>query len=137
MRRFALTFVLAGALLAVSAPIVAAHECVVSNRSAAGNAGALHSGRWVQLTLADIFGFIHGVVEGRPLDDSEIDAAVELAVDSGLPRNGWVTRSDKTIGEGSKNPNLANGKGMDHLSLLYGDQIVGIYFEIVGGGAGG
>lgn len=137
MRRIALTFVLAGALLAVSAPIVAAHECIIANRSDAGNAGALHSGRWTQLTLADIFGFINGVVDGPPLTNSEIAAAVEIAVADGLPRNGWVTRSDKTIGEGSKNPNLANGKGLDHLAGLYGEQIVGIYFQVLSGRGGG
>jgi hypothetical protein len=46
--------------------------------------------------------------------------------------DGWVVRSDKTIGAGSNNPNLANGKGVDHLADVYGNQIVGIYFVALG-----
>jgi hypothetical protein len=37
------------------------------------------------------------------------------------------------IGEGSNNPNLANHKGVDHLIDDYGNQIVGIYFTVLGG----
>lgn len=55
-----------------------------------------------------------------------------MAVAAGLPADGWVIRFDKTIGDGSKNPNLANGKGLDHLVDSVGETIVGIYFGIVG-----
>ena len=50
----------------------------------------------------------------------------------GLPAGGWTTRSDKTIGENSKNPNLGNGKGLDHLADSVGPQVVGIYFQALG-----
>jgi hypothetical protein len=132
MRRIALSFVLAGTLLAVAAPAVFGHECTIASRSAKGDAGAQHSANWGRLGLADVFGFIHEVVGGRPLTPAEIDQAVEMAVDAGLPADGWVVRVDKTIGEGSNNPNLANGKGLDHLADSAGPAIVGIYFQIAG-----
>ena len=135
MRRFALTFALAGALLAVSAPTVLGHECTIASRSAQGDAGALNSGRWVRLTLADVFGFIHTVLPGDnpALTPDQIDEAVAIAVAAGLPADGWVVRGDRTVGEGSHNPNLANGKGLDHLADSVGGLIVGIYFQVLGG----
>jgi hypothetical protein len=132
MRRIALSLALAGSLLAVAAPAVLGHECTIASRSAQGNAGAQHSANWGVLTLADVFGFINTQVGGRPLTPAEIDQAVAIAIDAGLPAEGWVTRTDKTIGEGSHNPNLANGKGLDHLADSAGPTIVGIYFSIVG-----
>jgi hypothetical protein len=32
----------------------------------------------------------------------------------------FTVRSDKTIGEGSQNPNLGNGRGLDHIEDAYG-----------------
>jgi len=32
----------------------------------------------------------------------------------------FTVRSDKTIGEGSANPNLGNGKGVDHIEDAFG-----------------
>ena len=133
MRRLFASLVLSATLLAVAAPIVAAHECVISSRSAHGNTGADHSDRWAPLTLSDVFGFIHTAVGGPALTPDQIDEAVEIAIDQGLPAD-WLVRIDKTIGEGSKNPNLADGKGLDHLEGLVGEQIVGIYFQVVGAG---
>jgi hypothetical protein len=132
MRRVLLSLALAGSISAVAAPAVFAHECVIASRSAQGNVGALHSGSWMNLTLADIFGFINGVVGGPALTPSQIDWAVSEAIAEGLPAGGWVTRADKTIGEGSANPNLADGKGLDHLADSVGPQIVGIYFQALG-----
>ena len=132
MRRFALSLVLAGSLLAIAAPAVLGHECTIASRSAKGDAGALHSANWGRLTLQDVFGFIGAELGGRDLTADEIDDAVALAVQAGLPADGWVIRSDKTIGEGSSNPNLANGKGLDHLIDSAGPTIAGIYFSIVG-----
>ena len=53
---------------------------------------------------------------------------VAEAANQGLPANGWVVNGKLTIGEGSSNPNLTDGRGLDHLSIAYGEQIVGIYF---------
>jgi len=136
MRRFAMTIALAGVLLAVSAPTVLGHECTIASRSAQGDSGSLHSGRWVRLTLADVFGFIHTVIPGvhPALTPEQIDAAIAIATAApyNLPEDGWVVRSDKTIGEGSSNPNLANGKGLDHLADSEGPTLAGIYFQAGG-----
>ena len=129
MRRVLFSLALAASISAVAAPAVFAHECVIASRSAQGDAGALHSANWMRLTLQDIFGFINGDVGGPALTPDQITWAVNEAVAEGLPADGWVTRADKTIGEGSNNPNLANGKGLDHLVDSVGGQIVGIYFQ--------
>ena len=132
MRRLVASLLLAGSLTVVAAPAVFAHECYIASRSAQGDAGALHSGRWTQLPLPIIFGFINGIVGGPALTADQIVWAVNEAVAEGLPADGWVIRADKTIGEGSANPNLANGKGLDHLADSVGRQIVGIYFQALG-----
>lgn len=130
MRRILSGILLSAALLTLAAPVVAAHECIISSRSAQGDAGADHSGNWDRLRLEDIFGFIHFDVGGPALTPDQIEEAVDIAVAQGLPENGWLTRVDKTIGEGSSNPNLHDGKGLDHLVGLVGEQIVGIYFQV-------
>jgi hypothetical protein len=84
------------------------------------------------LSLRAIFGFIHLPVGGSALTPAQIDWAVGEAANQGMPADGWLIRSDKTIGEGSSNPNLADGKGVDHLVDAYGVQIVGIYFQALG-----
>jgi hypothetical protein len=119
-------------LTAVAAPAVFAHECTIASRSTQGDAGALHSSNWFRLGLADVFGFINFNVGGPALTADQIDWAVNEAIAEGLPADGWVTRADKTIGEGSANPNLADGKGLDHLADSVGPQIVGIYFQALG-----
>jgi len=129
MRRVLLSLALAGSISAVAAPAVFAHECVIASRSAQGDAGALHSANWMRLSLSDIFGFINEDVGGPALTADQITWAVNEAVAEGLPADGWVTRADKTIGEGSSNPNLADGKGLDHLADSVGPQIAGIYFQ--------
>ncbi|HEY3163590.1 MAG TPA: hypothetical protein VGJ71_04480 [Candidatus Limnocylindrales bacterium] len=132
MRRMLISLALAGSVTMVAAPTVFAHECTIANRSAQGDAGAQHSANWVRLSLADVFGFIHTIVGGSPLTPSQITWAVNEAIAEGLPADGWVIRADKTIGEDSSNPNLANGKGLDHLADSVGAQIVGIYFQALG-----
>ena len=132
MRRFLISLALAGSVAMVAAPVVFAHECTIASRSAQGDTGALHSDRWFRLGLADVFGFINQDVGGPALTAGQIDWAVAEAIAEGLPADGWVIRSDKTIGEGSSNPNLANGKGLDHLVDSVGGQIVGIYFAALG-----
>jgi hypothetical protein len=124
--------ILSGMLAIMSVGAVFAHECVISSRSAQGDAGATHSSRWAVLTLADILGFINTEIPGQenaPLTPAQIDWAVANRGD--LPLS-WVTRTDKTIGEGSSNPNLANGKGLDHLADLYGQQVGALYFAALG-----
>jgi hypothetical protein len=132
MRRILVSLVLAGSLAAAGAPAALGHECYIANRSAQGDAGALNSSTWARITLADIFGFINVFVGGPALTRGQISWAVDTAVAQGLPADGWVVRADKVIGEGSSNPNLANGKGLDHLADAYGPQLVAIYFAALG-----
>jgi hypothetical protein len=132
MRKFVVSLVLAGAVVTAGAPAVLGHECYIANRSAQGDAGALHSANWTQLSLATIFGFINQFVGGPALTQPQMDWAVSEAVAQGLPSDGWVVRSDKVIGENSSNPNLANGKGLDHLADTFGPQLIGIYFAALG-----
>ena len=126
IRRGLAASVLTATLLVSSAGVALGHECVISSRSDQGDAGALNSRVWGRLGLADVFGFIHGDVGGPALSPSQIDWAVGAAIAAGLPADGWVIRIDKTIGAGSANPNLFNGRGLDHLAGLVGEQIVGI-----------
>ena len=129
IRRGLAASLLAATMLIGTAGVALGHECVISSRSAQGDAGALHSGRWIRLGLAEVYGFINQDVGGPALTPAQIAWAVGESIEPGLPANGWVIRADKTIGEGSKNPNLANGKGLDHLEDLVGAQVVGIYFQ--------
>ncbi len=129
LRKLAAASLLSGVLAVASVGAVFAHECVISSRSDQGDAGATHSSRWAVLTLADVLGFINTEIPGQEtafLTPEQIDWAVANRGD--LPSS-WVTRTDKTIGEGSSNPNLADGKGLDHLAALYGQQVAALYFE--------
>jgi len=132
MRRMIVGLVLAGSLLGATAPAVFGHECYIANRSAQGDAGALNSGNWGQLTLGTIFGFINQFVGGPALTPGQITWAVAEATAEGLPADGWVVRTDKVIGEGSSNPNLTDGKGLDHLADVFGPQLIGISFAALG-----
>jgi hypothetical protein len=93
---------------------------------------AAHSPKWGVLTLDDIFSAILPDVLGAPpLSAAQEQWAVQQAEAAGVPYS-FVTRTDKTIGENSNNPNLADGKGLDHLSDVYGQQLGGIYFAALG-----
>ncbi len=113
-RRIIAAALLASVLAVASVGSVFAHECVISSRSNQGNEGATHSKVWGKLTLSFILVEFFGLT----------DAQAAWAVDNrgSLPEY-WVTRFDKTIGAGSSNPNLANGKGLDHLEGLVGFEV--------------
>src|SRR5262245_51841566 len=88
-----------------------AHECFIANRSATGNAHAAQSPSWETLTVADLATFT----------PPGTDAAcfIDYWTSHGGPAS-FTIRSDKTIGEGSNNPNLANGKGLEHAEDVFG-----------------
>jgi hypothetical protein len=117
LRRTVISLLLAGMLAIASVGSAFAHECVISSRSAQGDQGATNSKVWDKLYLSTILGAFLGLTEDQ----------VAWALDhrGDLPEY-WVTRMDKTIGEGSSNPNLASGKGMDYLVPLVGPQIFGL-----------
>lgn len=98
-----------------------AHECFIANRSAQGNAGATHSQNWATESVED---FAHS-----PDFPPGVDPECFLAFWSSNGGPASVTvRSDKTIGEDSSNPNLGNGKGLDHIEDAFGE-LLGAAFE--------
>ena len=112
-RRFLASVALATALVLVMASTVFAHECFIANRSAQGNANATNSGRWATLVLAD---FVNSPDFPPGVDP---DCFMAYWSSHGGP-DSFTVRIDKTIGEGSQNPNLGNGKGLDHIEDAYG-----------------
>ena len=112
-RRLLASVALAVAAVLAMSSTAFAHECFIANRSAQGNANATHSSRWVTLTVADFVnspGFPPGV---------DPECFLDYWSSHGGPDSVTI-RSDKTIGEGSANPNLGNGKGLDHLEDAFG-----------------
>jgi len=112
-RRFLTSIALATVALLVMASSVFAHECFIANRSAQGDANVTHSGNWATLSVAGFAnspGFPPGV---------DPECFIDYWTSHGGPE-GFTVRIDKTIGEGSKNPNLANGSGLDHIEAAYG-----------------
>src|SRR5262245_66694981 len=109
--------VLAGAAVTVllSSTAASAHECFIASRSDQGNASATHSSRWVALTIAQIATFT------PPGTDHACFIAYWTS--HGGPAS-LTVRSDKVIGESSNNPNLANGKGLDHAADVFGGLLV-------------
>ncbi len=114
IRRSLVAALLAAVLAIASVGSAFAHECVISSRSSQGNEGATHSKVWDKLTLQLI------LVEFFGLNDEQAAWGVENRGD--LPEY-WVIRTDKTIGAGSHNPNLADGRGLDHLEALVGFEV--------------
>ena len=110
---------------------MAAHECVVVNRSATGNEHATGSGRWMTITLTDLyeetefFGF-------PDLTPAQVEYAVAAASAAGIPPS-FTFRSDKTLLEEAsgwaKGDHATDGKGIDHFFDVYGEQLIGILFE--------
>jgi hypothetical protein len=101
--------VAAGALLFGTA--ASAHECFIANRSDTGDLMAQHSSRWVALTAADIAAFAPPGTDQQCVEDYWLSHGGPASL---------TVRSDKVIGEGSSNPNLANGKGLEHAEDVFG-----------------
>jgi hypothetical protein len=90
-----------------------AHECYIANRSAQGNAGATHSSNWITVTVEE---FVNSPDFPPGVDP---DCFLDYWLSNGGPE-GFTVRGDKTIGEGSANPNLGDGKGLDHIEEAFG-----------------
>lgn len=131
MRRLVTSLALALAIGAIPVVSAAAHECVVVNRSATGNEHATGSGRWMTITLTDLyeetefFGF-------PDLTPAQVEYAVAAASAAGIPPS-FTFRSDKTLLEEAsgwaKGDHATDGKGIDHFFDVYGEQLIGILFE--------
>lgn len=135
IRKTLLTLGLTAGLLATGTGVASAHECFVANRSAQGNAGAAHSANWYTLELAELYSHAHDFLGGRPLTEAEIATALEMATERGIPTSFTVfekftiPRSVEDLEDMTSKS--ADGKGIDHFFVAYGDQIIGIYFELV------
>ena len=111
-RSLAIATVAAAAVIGAGTPDFA-HECYIANRSDQGDAGATHSDRWVTVTVD---GFAHSPDFPPGFDP---DCFVSYWLSHGGPAS-FTVRSDKTIGEDSSNPNLANGSGLEHIEDAWG-----------------
>ena len=130
MRVLVRSLIVALALGLVPVASVAAHECIVVNRSATGNEHASGSGRWFTLTLEQLFSETEDF--GFPdLSAAQVDYAVDLSLDSGVPAK-FTFRADKTLLENAagwqKNGHSTDGKGIDHFFDVYGETLIGAIF---------
>jgi len=123
-RKISLAAVGAGVLVALTAGPAAAHECIVANRSAQGNASvAAHSSAWEGVSLDRVLTEFIGV----PQDVA--DCVVTNSSTFGIPTS-FVLGGKQAVGQdgviAGHNPNMAarglatNGKGIDHAEDLYG-----------------
>jgi hypothetical protein len=129
MRVLASSIVLALAIGVVPLASVAAHECIVVNRSDTGNQHATASGRWITVTLSDIYGETENF--GLPdLTDAQVAYAVALAGSSGVPSS-FTFRSDTLLPPSSAwedGGHGTDGKGIDHFFDIYGDRLLAALF---------
>jgi hypothetical protein len=129
MRVLLRSLALALALVAVPLASVAAHECVVVNRSDTGNQHASGSGRWMTVTLTEIYETSeqHGFPD---LTTAQVAYAVALASASGVP-DSFTFRSDTVIPHSEVWTELGHatdGKGIDHFFDVYGERLIGALF---------
>jgi hypothetical protein len=100
------TIVLVGAMLVLPASAAFAHDCFIVNRSSQGAQSAAHSGRWVTFDMAATFAAA-GV--------TSVEGAMADWLGQGY-KAFYASRTDTLLGANSSNPNLGNGKGLDHFS---------------------
>ena len=133
MRVIVRSAALAVAIAVVPLASATAHECIVVNRSDTGNQHATESGRWVTVTLTQLYGETEDF--GFPdLTPAQVEYAVALAGSLGVP-DSFTFRSDKTLLENAsgwaKGGHSTDGKGIDHFFDVYGERIIGALFAAV------
>lgn len=113
MKKVLATLAMTVAMIALPATAALAHDCFVANRSDKGSQGAGHSSTntdfahgWVSFSVAEL-------LEGSGVQD--VDAALAEWISAGNKAY-FATRVDKVIQESTSNPNLGNGKGLEHFS---------------------
>jgi hypothetical protein len=130
-RRTAATLALTVGLVGVGAGAASAHECYIANRSEQGNAGASHSANWYTLQLEELFRTGHFFLGGEALTDAQVESALAMAADAGVPSSFTVferftiPRSVERLEEITSRS--SDGQGVDHFFVKYGDAIVGIF----------
>ena len=128
-KRLALTTGAALGVVVLAASPAMAHECFIVGMSEQSQ--AQNSKVWSELTLSGALQEFFGV--GNP---SCADAAQAYAAASGAATR-FLIRNDKTIGEGSSNPNLANGTGLEHAEgSPVTQRAVGLALQFVAGNSG-
>ena len=130
MRTIVRSLVLALALGTIPLASAAAHECIVANRSDTGDERAAGSGRWIRVTLVDIYETTENF--GLPdLTPAQVAYAVDLASSMGIPE-AFTFRSDKLIGGSGagwdRHGLSTDGKGIDHFFEIYGEELIGALF---------
>jgi hypothetical protein len=132
IRKALATLALTGAVVAATAGTASAHECYVANRSEAGNAGASHSANWYTLQLGDLFADAHNFLGGDALTADQLQVALDMAAEQGLPSSFTLFEKftlPRSIAQlDTVSSKSADGKGIDHFFVKYGDQLVGIFY---------
>jgi len=112
-KKVLVTLALVGAMVALPASAAFAHDCFIVNRSSQGAQGAGHS--------STATGFNHGWIAFdmkaalAQAQVSDVEAAFADWIAQGF-KAFYASRIDTLIGGNSSNPNLGNGKGLDHFS---------------------
>ena len=131
LRRTAATLALSTALVAAGAGGASAHECFIANRSAQGNAGASHSSNWYTLQVEELYRTGHLFLGGDPLTEAQVQTALAMTREQGVPLSFTVFERftiPRSIGDLEEvTSKSADGKGVDHFFVAYGDAIVGIF----------
>jgi hypothetical protein len=108
---------------------VAAHECIVVNRSATGNQHASGSGQWITVTLTQIYEETENF--GFPdLTPAQVAYAADLAGSTGVPGS-FTFRGDTLLPPSDAWTALGHGtdgKGIDHFFDVYGETLIGALF---------
>ena len=132
LRRTAAALALTTALVTVGAGAASAHECFITNRSEQGNAGASHSANWYTLQLEELYRSGHLFLGGDPLTDEQVQNALQMTAEAGVPLSFTVFERftlPRSMDElDALSTKSADGKGVDHFFVAYGDAIAGIFF---------
>jgi hypothetical protein len=132
IRKSLATLALTAGFVAATAGTASAHECYVAKRSDAGNAGASHSSNWYTLPLAGLFGDAHQFLGGAPLSETQLQMALDMAADQGIPASFTVFERftvPRSLGEfEALSAKSTDGKGIDHFFAKYGDSLVTIFY---------
>ena len=129
MRILVRSIALALAVGVVPLASVAAHECIVVNRSATGNQHASGSGQWITVKLTQLFEETedHGFPD---LTAAQVAYATNVAGSAGVPGS-FTFRSDTLLPPSDAWNALGHatdGKGIDHFFDVYGERIVNALF---------
>ena len=145
LRKSFITLAMTVGLVASGSGVASAHECFVPKRSDKGNAGASHSANWYTLQVADLYAHAHVFLSEDPaapdlpaLSQEQIAEAVARTAAAGIPTSFTlferftIPRSTQELEalRSVSSAKAADGKGIDHFFVAYGQQIIGIYFEV-------